>query len=166
MSQLLYTIATLVAACALTLAAPLAANETSHINTALASRKRGFFGGTTSFFTRADCTNPCVENGFCLGGTTNKGDLDPNNSYGVWHSSEGISGCWDVPAGAKSLLLTETTGHGFSGSSFTCAEKKKAADTKIWDGAMSFDVKFGKGTTGNWQCTYLEGGWKSVGYNW
>lgn len=161
MPQLFFhTVAVLALAGTLISGAPL--NVTA---TALSPRAK-FFSGTTSFFSRADCTNPCVESGSCLSGTTNKGDLDPNNSYGVWHSSEGISGCWDVPAYAKSLLLTESTGHGFLGSSLTCAEMKKAVDTNIWDGARGFIVKFGKGETRNWQCTFLEEGMKSVVYNW
>lgn len=157
---LLHATAVLSATFTLTSAAPMNVTELN-----LSARAK-FSGGTTSFFSRADCTSPCVENGSCLAGATNKSDLDPNNSYGIWHSSEGISGCWDVPAHAKSLLLTESSGKGFKGSSFTCAQIKKAADTKNWNGATKFPVKFGKGITGNWQCTFLDEEMKSVSYIW
>lgn len=73
------------------------------------------FDGTMNFFSRYSCTNPCVEDGFCLAGQETTGDLytgevAPYNS------------CFDRPAGAQAAYFDVSNNHKFIAIDKTCEE--------------------------------------------
>ena len=75
-----------------------------------------------NFFTRYDCTNPCVENGMCLAGQTGEGfSALSDDDWVGWDS-----GCWDFPEGTHSLALSVNNGHKFTGIDKSCAAWKKS----------------------------------------
>lgn len=134
------------------------------------ARDTDFADGSLDFFSRYDCTNPCVDIGYCTGSTRTLGNLkmaDGQESAGAWSTANGVSGCWDVPEGTHSVALSVSDGHGYSGRNLTCAEIKEKADRDEWTGIEWFVLESGEGGEGvcNWEDRLPEG-LKSIGYNW
>ena len=86
-------------------------------NTTLLST-RSSFTGDVSFYERWDCTNACVEQGYCPFGKQSEGMKGEGASPFIGWSS----GCWDVPGKAHSLGLSISNGHKFSSVGVTCKE--------------------------------------------
>lgn len=131
--------------------------------------KRKTIAGTTYFFSRADCTNPCVENGLCLSGQTHKGNLQNDNHSGQWSTFGGDRTCWDVPAGTKSVSLTVGNDHGYWATDVPCDELSdriaKGTDAGItWYKLGSGDSESGPGICNG--PDNLPQGLRSIAYAW
>ena len=114
------------------------------------------FQGTINYFSRYDCTNPCVEDGMCLSGQTGTGDLLNIQSFLGWDAE-----CWDRPAGAHSASFSVDNGHGFTAIDKSCADFKK-------DGYVA-NIYFKGGSSDNSKPTCMPMNHhhvKAVYYNW
>ena len=117
------------------------------------------FQGSINWFTRWDCQNDCVEDGYCLSGQVDEGMAGSQDPWIGWDN-----GCWDRPAGAHSLYLSMDNGHKFSAvKGKSCAQFKN-------DGyvAETYHVRnhkqYGPGPAG--KCNVLETDTAAVFYHW
>lgn len=87
-------------------------------NTTLAERSKSFTGAV-NFYERWDCTNACVEKGYCPFNMETKGMAGSESPFIGWSA-----GCWNVPSGAHSLGLSISNGHKFSSVGVSCEDFK------------------------------------------
>jgi hypothetical protein len=114
------------------------------------------FQGSINWFSRYDCTNPCVEDGYCLSGQESEGDLGGEDSFIGWDS-----GCWDRPAGAHSVAVSVDNGHKFTAIDKSC--KKFHEDGYVANEyQLPTEDAYGAG-----KCTEMAGTrWEAVYYDW
>lgn len=99
----------------LTTTALLAATFAATAPTNTTLTERSGFTGAVNFYERWNCTNKCVEEGYCPFNEEFKGMTGSEPNFIGW-----TSGCWNVPAGAHSLGLSISNGHKFSSVGVSC----------------------------------------------
>lgn len=163
------TILAALAAADISLAVPLDVH--GHDSTTSIEGRGHVFGGKVDFFSRYDCTNPCLTSGSCRGGADAKGDLTVKDQDGDFSSIKVQTLCWDVPAGAHAVALTVSDGHGFNGSSVSCDQGLKNYHSDNYDGVRAVIMLSGDHEASGQKCNTAASetlpDWvRSISYNW